>query len=65
MHYMLTSHHHHWLSFTMIKYNDGAMEVGHALCAAKNTFTKSSILNYSLNIVDISVPFMNSPHLKA
>ena len=26
----------HWLSFTMVKYNAGAMEVGHALCAAKN-----------------------------
>ena len=49
----------------MVKYNDGVVEVGHALCAAKNTFTKSSILNYSLNIVDISVLFMNSPHLKA
>ena len=49
----------------MIKYNDGAVEVGHALCAAKNTFIKSSTLKYSLNIADISVPFMNSTHLKA
>ena len=49
----------------MIKNNDGADEVGHALCVAKNTFTKSSILNYPLHIADISVPFMNSTHLKA
>ena len=46
----------------MIKYNDGAVEVGHALCAAKNTFIKSLIINYSLNIADISAPFMNSTH---
>ena len=49
----------------MIKYNDGTVKAGHALYVAKNTFTKSSILNYSLNIADISVPFMNSTHLKA
>ena len=30
----------------MIEYNAGAVEVGHALCAAKNTFTKSSIPAY-------------------
>ena len=27
----------------MIKYNDGVVEVGHALCAAKYAFTKPTI----------------------
>ena len=28
----------------MIKYNAVVVEVGHALCAAKNTFTKPTVL---------------------
>ena len=31
----LTYYHHHWLSFTMVKHNAGAEEVGHALCTAE------------------------------
>ena len=46
---MKTSHHHHWLSFTMIKYNAGVVKVDHALCAAKNAFAKPT--NFAILII--------------